>query len=165
MAIIYPEGTLSEIINIAQFSDSTYNIETSNTSDTAVLSFSYSRQNSGSHLIVNGYAPCLVQHSYKGGAYIRANGVKHYHGTNFISPEDNGGTDGPSGVALIAGYFTATELGSTTGNITIEYGWTTRDGSQQRCAGYYNQQNKSSRARESTTHLLIMEIMNPTFIT
>ena len=134
MAIYYPEGRAEQILKIAHFSDATQNISMSNADVGTVLTFTFSRENSGSSIIINGYAPNSGQNSYHAGCYVEVNGSRKYEATNFISPPGGSGDNEIYGMMLLGGMWTSSELGSTTGNITIKLGWQSRDSTDQKPA-------------------------------
>ena len=163
MAIILPEGTMQEIIKITHFADSTVNIQTSSSSNQQPLSFSVNRQSSTSNLILMGVVPTPYQNSNGCGEYISVNGVKKYGIAYAYST--TGGDDGTYGVQTIQGHWSASELGTGTGNMTVGIGWTSRNGSPQQLGNYWNRYRRAARREWNQTQFTIFEVTGYTLVT
>ena len=165
MAIILPEGTQSEILKVAHFSDSTLNIQMSDSSAGTILTFTYARVSASSQIILNGYAPVAGQNSYHAGCYVEVNGHRKYEASHYTSPPGGSGDDDVYGNLNVGGMWSSTDLGSTTGNITIKLGWQSRNGSAQRPGNHYNPHQRSGRIQSRTTQITIFELVDNTRIT
>ena len=158
MAIKTPTGDYHQIINMTSFADDTHNISPSNTSEQDWITFTFTRLDSQSDILIFGVSSQRgTTNSDRCGAHIEVNGVKKFDGVMQCSWPEYPGTDSGSGAMRYNQLFTASELGTTTGSITVNLGNTSRDGSAQNWAYYINPQNTSARSRETTTQLIIIE--------
>ena len=154
-------GDYHQIINMTSFRDATHNITPSVTSETDWITFTFTRIDPNSDILIFGISTQRnTTYSDKCGAHIEVNGVKKFDGAFQCSWPQYTGSDSGSGAMRYNQLFTASELGTTTGTITVNLGHTSRDGTNQGWAQYINPQNLSSRARESTTQLIIIESLD-----
>lgn len=151
-------GDYHQIINMTSFRDATHNIQPSSSPETDWITFTFTRIDPNSDILIMGISTQRgTTASDRCGAHIEVNGVKKYDGAFQCSWPQYAGTDSGSGAMRYNQLFTASELGTTTGTITVNLGNTSRDGTNQGWAYYINPQNLSARARESTTQLIIIE--------
>ena len=163
MAIILPEGNMQEIIKVTHFADSTVNISTSSTSSQQPLAWSVNRVSSSSNLLLIGVIPVPYQQSNGCGEYISINGVKKY-GIAYAYPQA-GGDDGTYGVLTVQGLWTASDLGTGTGNMTVGVGWTSRDSSGQQLGNYWNPYRRAARREYNQCQMTVFEILDTTQVT
>ena len=118
MAIIYPEGTQTKIIKIQRFEYSTIAQLPNTNYEYDYWSVSYSRLNSGSSLMIEAVLPGweLPNGPYLG-VRMNVNGYKHAKGLLHFRPNNDSTALGYNCIV------TASEMGSTTGSITISQGW------------------------------------------
>jgi len=158
MAIKSPTGDYHQIINMTSFADATHNISPSFNAESDWITFSFNRLDSQSDILILGITTQRgTTNSDRCGAHIEVNGVKKFDGAFQCSWPGQAGTDHGSGAMRYNQLFTASELGTTTGSITVNLGHTSRDGSAQGWAYYINPRQNSSRAQENTTQLIIIE--------
>jgi hypothetical protein len=163
MAIILPEGTMQEIIKVTHFADATTNITTSNASNQQPLAWSVNRANGTSNLLLIGMIPVPHQNSNGCGEYVSINNVKKY-GIGYAYPDANG-DDGTYGVLTVQGLWTAAELGTGTGNMTVGVGWTSRDGTAQQLGNYWNPYRRAGRREHNQCQMTVFEILGTTQVT
>jgi len=162
MAIILPEGTMQEIIKVTHFADSTVNISTSNVSSAEPLSWSVNRQSSSSNLLLIGFVPVPYQQSYGCSEYISINGVKKYGiAYNYAQSHND---DGAYGCLHVQGVWTASNLGTGTGNMTVGVGWASRDGSGQQLGNFWNPYRRSGRREQNQCQMTVFEIIGTTLV-
>tara|TARA_R100000406_G_scaffold68770_1_gene49168 strand:- start:193 stop:690 length:498 start_codon:yes stop_codon:yes gene_type:complete len=118
MAIIYPEGTQTKVIKIQRFEYSSLAQLPNRTAEYDFWSETYSRQNSGSSLMIESVLPGweLPNGPYLG-VRMSVNGYKHAKGLLHFRPNSDTTSIGYNCIV------TSGEIGSTTGNITISQGW------------------------------------------
>ena len=163
MAIILPEGTMQEIIKVTHFADATTNITTSNASTQQPLAWSVNRASSTSNLLLIGVVSVPHQNSNGCGEYVSINNVKKY-GIAYAYSHVGGG-DGTYGVLTVQGLWTAAELGTGTGNMTVGVGWTSRDGTAQQLGNYWNPYRRAGRREHNQCQMTVFEILGTTQVT
>lgn len=159
----FASSTAGCVVKASFFEDATFNISdgSSTGSEVTFLSFSFTRTSNANPVLIYGWLPCAEGGSNLIGEFIRCNGVTQYQQLMYECPE---GADSRLGIMLVNAFFTAAELGSGTSH-TVSFGRQSRDGSGQSGPNYWNPQNTSSRHRENTTNLLILEVNRSTVLT
>jgi len=118
MAIIYPEGTQQKLIGKARYEFSSLSQYSETTSEYEWWSENYNRQSATSDLFIWSVMPCyeLPNGPYVG-VRLKVNNYKHAKGLLHFRP--NNDTTAIGFTCMV----TASEIGSTTGNIAITHGW------------------------------------------
>ena len=153
-------GTVSgagNIIAAHHFADATRNISLSNSAETTVITFTFTKQSATSDLIVWGRTPCARQNSYHAGTFIEIDGTRKYDATTFHSPPANMSSDDHvHGQVNYHGVWTDI---NTTGSKTVKLGWKTRNGNTaQSPALRWNTSEAAARQQANTTQITILEV-------
>jgi hypothetical protein len=124
------------------------------------LAWSVNRASSTSNLLLIGIIPVTHQNSNGCGEYVSINNVKKY-GIGYAYSHVGGG-DGTYGVLTVQGLWTAAELGTGTGNMTVGVGWTSRNGSNQQLGNYWNPYRLADRREHNQCQMTVFEILGTT---
>ena len=154
----FASNTKGCVVKATYFQDATFNISDGSGTggSVSIIQFNFSRASNSNDIMVLGWAPCEQGNSNLIGPFIECNSTRYYLSVNYMCPE---GSDGRYGMMNIAASFSAAELGSGTFH-TMTLGRQSKDGSAQSGPNYWNPQNNSSRSREQTTNLLLLEVSN-----
>ena len=118
MAIIYPEGTQQKLIGTARFEFSSLSQFSAQSSEYEWWTENYNRQSGTSDLFIWSVMPCFeLPNGPYVGVRLNVNGYKHAKGLLHFRP--NTDTTAIGFTCMV----TASEIGSTTGNIGINHGW------------------------------------------
>jgi hypothetical protein len=127
MAIIYPEGTQRKFINYSRFEYTAITQLSNASAETNFWSVNYNRQSGSSHLYIHSLFPTAeLPNGVWLGSFMTVNGYKHAKGLISTRTSD-------AGVFGFTCMVAPSEIGSTTGNITISHGW------------YWNRYNDAGR--------------------
>ena len=150
-------GTAGGVLAVHSFRDGTINISTSNTSNYS-QSFTFNKQFADSHIMIHGWTPIMGQNSYQVGEYLELAGNRQYNGCNHMSPPPSmsDSSDGIAMAILWSGFWQG--AGSGTGATSVTFGWSSRDGSNQRAGDIWNPYQRSSRMRDKTTVMYVYEL-------
>ena len=118
MAIIYPEGTQAKVLKITRYEYSSLSQLPNTTAEYNYWTETHNRLNGSSSLMIEVALPGfeLPNGPYLG-VRMNVNGYKHAKGLLHFRPNSDTTTLGYNCIV------TASEIGSTTGNITIAQGW------------------------------------------
>ena len=118
MAIIYPEGTQQKVIKIQRYEYSSLSQLPNTSAEYNYWTETYNRSHGSSSLHIEVALPGweLPNGPYLG-VRMNVNGYKHAKGLLHFRPNSDTTTLGYNCIV------TASEIGSTTGNITIAQGW------------------------------------------
>jgi len=118
-------GVGSDVLGRASFENSTRtSLSATSTANTEFWSFTYNRQSSTSDLIVHAIMPMMGDENWPDiGDHIRISAGNTFRSQRGVFHSGRGSSaNGPWSFLCIARY-TAAEIGSSTGNITIAFGW------------------------------------------
>ena len=150
-------ASAGSIIKVHAFMDGTGNISISSNQYGTILTTSFTRLRTDSHIWVYGFTSLAGSSSYRAGSYIALNNTIKFEATHEFAPPFGNGTDARRGHLLFNGVWTPDELRETTG-INVAVGWKTGNNGDQRIAEYANPENLSARARKHGTNILFFEM-------
>lgn len=163
----------SNIARIYHFEDATHNISISNSATGIPIEFNFTKAYADTNIILWGFTPIGGKYSYQVGMYISitdvasSNVALKYESAHFNTSTVNG-DDHIFGTALWQGYYGASESAiNSAGNKKITLGWSLRNNSSgERPGNYWNPSERSSRSRDRTTKITILETYgNTTLVT
>ena len=159
----------SNIARIYHFEDATHNIQVTDSAAAVVIEFNFTKAYADTNLILWGFSPVAGKYSYQVGQYISitdvasSNVALKYESAHWNTATVDG-DDHIFGTALFQGMYAASESGiNSAGNKKVSIGWSLRDSaSNNRPGNYWNPSERSSRARDRTTKITILETFGNT---
>ena len=157
----------SNIVSINHFTDATRNITTpGGTTAAIIIEFDFTKSFADTNIILWGYTPVSGQNSYHSGVYAEigipssSDYTRYYDAAHYVSVTSTGsGDDGRFSSLYWNGCWNSADTGlDTAGTKRVRLGVSSRDGSQQRVANYWNPDKRSARARERSTQITVMEV-------
>tara|TARA_Y100000748_G_scaffold277682_1_gene254816 strand:- start:469 stop:1002 length:534 start_codon:yes stop_codon:yes gene_type:complete len=155
----------SNIVNINHFTDATRNITTPTAASSEVIEFDFTKTAADTNIIIWGYTPVSGQNSYHAGCFVEiglpssSTYTRYYDAAHYISPVGGAGDDNWYNVCHWNGCWNSTDTGlNTAGTKRLRLGWATRGGSSERPGNIWNPDKRSSRIRERTTQITVMEV-------
>ena len=163
----------SNIARIYHFEDATHNIALSDSAASVIIEFNFTKAYADTNIILWGFSPISGKYSYQVGQYISitdvasSNVALKYESAHFNTSTVDG-DDHIFGTALWQGMYAASESAiNSAGNKKVSLGWSLRNNnSGERPGDYWNPSERSSRARDRTTKITILETFgNTTLVT
>ena len=159
----------SNIAKIYHFEDATHNISISNSAADIPIEFNFTKAYADTNIILWGFTPIAGKYSYQNGCYISitdvasSNVALKYESAHFATSTVDG-DDHIFGHILFQGMYAASESAiNSAGNKKVSLGWSLRNGeSGNRPGDYWNPSERSSRARDRTTKITILETFGNT---
>jgi hypothetical protein len=137
------------VINATTYSNST-RISTPSQANYDAFSWTVNKVNSGSKLHIVGIVPCFGQTNSGNYFCMTVAGTRFF--TGIIDHTEYGGYH----IVSVNQYITGV---STTGNITVAFGWSTNDGGSNRPTNTINQNNnEDGRNRQQGSQFIVWEI-------
>ena len=163
----------SNICRVYHFEDATHNISIPNQAAAGPIVFNFTKAYADTNIILWGYTPISGRSSSHAGCYIyvkdasSGNQTRKYESAHFNTPERSGGDDYPYGTIIWQGMWPASDSAvNTAGSKEVLLGWSTRNSAAEQPGNYWNPENRSSRVRDRTTQITIIETYgNTTLVT
>lgn len=150
-------GAAGSIIKVTSFMDSTNNIDPGSNQYGTIISTSFTRLRTDSHVWVYGFSSLAGQNAHRTGAYLQLNDTLKFEAVHEVTPDLSNGTDARRGYVLFNGIWKPDELRETT-TVNVNFGYRVGNNGDNRIATYVNPTNLSARAHKHGTNIIFFEM-------